>query len=77
MGSVDWVGLPVYGVLDTPRGLRRSAQPTTLANRTIIEAFAARAATLKTPEPSPLEPERLLKHVRYLCATPRRGFVRE
>ena len=71
MGSVDWVGLPFYGVLGTSRRLRRSAEPTTLANRTMIEAFAARAATLRTREPSPLEPERLPKHVRYRCATPR------
>jgi len=46
-----------------------------LPNRTIIEAFTARAATLESPEPSPLESERLPKHVRYLCATPRRRFV--
>ena len=43
----------------------------TLANRTMIEAFTASRSTLMTPIPSPLEPERLPKHVRYLCATPR------
>ena len=42
------------------------------ANRTIVDAFAARPTTLRAPEPSPLEPERLPKHVRYRCATPRR-----
>jgi len=41
-----------------------------LANRTIIDAFTARVVTLTTPEPSPLEPEKLPKHVRYRCATP-------
>ena len=44
------------------------------ANRTMIEAFAALAIVRGTPEPSPLEPERLPKHVRYRCATPRRGL---
>jgi len=45
----------------------------TLANHTIIEAFTAQPATHRTQEPSPLEPERLPKHVRYRCATPRRS----
>ena len=51
-------------------GLRASGNE--LANRTIIEAFAARSVTLRTRESSPLEPKRLPKHVRYRCATPRR-----
>ena len=46
---------------------------TVLANHTIIEAFAAQPFVLGPPEPSPLEPERLPKRVRYRCATPRRN----
>jgi len=41
------------------------------ANRTIIGAYAARAATLRTPDPTPQRPRRLPKQVRYHCATPR------
>jgi hypothetical protein len=46
-----------------------------LTNRTIIVAFAAHPVVLGTPDPTPLPPLRLPKHVRYRCATPRRGFV--
>ena len=46
-----------------------------LANRTIIGAYAARRLVLGTPDPRPHRPQRLPKHVRYRCATPRRGFV--
>ena len=56
---------PAEGTLDSSRSA--------LANRTIIEAFAALAVVRGSLEPSPLEPERLPKHVRYRCATPRRG----
>ena len=45
---------------------------TTLANRTMIEAFTARAIVRGRPEPTPQTPRRLPKHVRYRCATPRR-----
>jgi len=43
-----------------------------LTNRTIIVAFAAHPVVLGTPDPTPLRPLRLPKHVRYRCATPRR-----
>ena len=42
------------------------------ANHTMIDAFTAPDDTLRTLAPAPLGPERLPKHVRYLCATPRR-----
>jgi len=44
-----------------------------LANRTISEAFAARAVTLGIPEPTPQTARRLPMHVRYRCAIPRRS----
>ena len=44
-------------------GIDVSVPRFTLENHTILEAFAARAPTLGAPEPSPLEPERLPKHV--------------
>ena len=48
------------------------AQNSELVNRTIIEAFTAQPAALGTREPTPQTARRLPKHVRYLCATPRR-----
>ena len=44
-----------------------------LTNRTVIEAFTARLATFRMAQPSPQTARRLPKHVRYRCATPRRG----
>ena len=58
-------GAPTGPTTDTPS--------TTLANRTMIEAFTARAVVRGAPEPSPQTACRLPKHVRYRCATPRRG----
>ena len=41
----------------------------------MIDAFAAQLVVLRAADPTPLPPLRLPKHVRYRCATPRRGFV--
>ncbi len=48
-----------------------------LTNRTIIGAFTAQSAVLRAADPTPHRPQRLPKHVRCRCATPRRIRARE
>src|SRR3990170_3594520 len=45
----------------------------THANRTMIGAFTARPIVFVGRKPTPQTPQRLPRHVRYRCATPRRG----
>ncbi len=50
------------------RSESRAPPRVVLANRTIIGAFTAQDFVLGTPDPRPLQPQRLPKHVRYQTA---------